>query len=158
MNKNKGFMTAEEFAEQTEAIRGKPGAIMVNVVDSCKASGPWKKAVAKVARDAMRKMKAIPIDARTEGQVGLKPLRFVARFVQKRPKSHYRTGKFSAILRDDAPAFPTSAPDVLKLARSMEDALIGVVYKDDCAIVSESLSKNFGPENFVQVEVWIVCE
>lgn len=153
---NREFMSEDEYEERLQEIKGKPGSIIVNVVDSCKASGPWKKYVARIGREAMRKMGAIPIDIQTEGRVGLRPLRFVARFVQKRPKKHFRTGKFSNILRDDAPAYPTDAPDVLKLARSMEDALMGVVYRDDSAIVRESVSKQFGAEDYVDVEVWLI--
>lgn len=32
-------------------------------------------------------------------------------------------------------------PDVLKLARGVEDALTGIVWRDDAQIVNESLSK-----------------
>jgi Holliday junction resolvase RusA-like endonuclease len=52
-------------------------------------------------------------------------------FYLPRPQCHFRTGKFSHELRDDAPAFHTQKPDALKLARSTEDALTEVLWKDD---------------------------
>lgn len=39
---------------------------------------------------------------------------------------------------------PTVRPDVLKLARSVEDALTGVVWDDDALIVGEMLLKLYG--------------
>jgi len=54
-------------------------------------------------------------------------------FVFARPKSHYRTGKNAATLRDNAPHRDDHLqdPDALKLARAVEDALTGIVWKDD---------------------------
>jgi crossover junction endodeoxyribonuclease RusA len=70
-----------------------------------------------------------------------------------RPKGHFRTGKNSNILRDSAPAFPTSKPDVLKLARGVEDALTGIIYKDDSLIVTEHLYKRYCEQPGVQIEI-----
>lgn len=65
-------------------------------------------------------------------------------FFLERPKSHYRTGKNSHLLRDDAPKYPTSKPDATKLCRSTEDALTGVVWTDDARIVNQLNAKRFG--------------
>jgi len=58
------------------------------------------------------------------------------RFYFKRPKKHYRTGRYSNIIRDDAPSklehFQT--PDIDKLIRGVLDALTGVVYHDDAQV------------------------
>ena len=57
-------------------------------------------------------------------------------FTLARPKSHYRTGRNAHLLRDSAPARPTGAPDLSKLARATEDALTEAgVWKDDAAVV-----------------------
>ena len=75
-----------------------------------------------------------------------------------RPKSHYRSGKNSHLLKDSAPLFPTSKPDALKLARGVEDALTGVVWKDDSLIVDEHLHKRFADKPGCKIEVREVCE
>src|SRR5690606_25696178 len=57
-------------------------------------------------------------------------------FTLARPRSHYRTGRNAHLLRDSAPARPTGAPDLSKLARATEDALTEAgVWKDDAAVV-----------------------
>lgn len=129
--------------------------ILVNTVDSCKKSPEWKRTVHKAALKAMKAKGLTTIDISTEGRTGLVPLRFVARFYQTRPAKHYRTGKFADVLRDDAPQKPTDVPDVLKLTRAVEDALMGAVYKEDSAIVTETVTKEFGREDCVMLEVWV---
>lgn len=140
----------------TERCKKCNAQILVNTVDSCKKSGAWKSMVNKIAKLAMSAHNRELIDAKTEGRTGLVPLRVIARFYQTRPKAHYRTGKFAHILRDDAPQFPTDVPDVLKLTRAIEDGMIGAVYKDDSAIVRETISKEFGTEDCVRIEIWLI--
>lgn len=70
-------------------------------------------------------------------------LKVEMRFIFPRPKSHYRTGKFSGVLKDNAPYWKTTMPDLLKITRSTEDAMKGVVYVDDSLIVREILIKAY---------------
>ena len=51
-----------------------------------------------------------------------------------RPKSHFGTGKNAGNLRKGAPLKHTKKPDVGKLARAVEDALSGIVWRDDSQI------------------------
>jgi Holliday junction resolvase RusA-like endonuclease len=53
-------------------------------------------------------------------------------FAFSRPKSHYGSGKNSQVLKPSAPEYHTKKPDLTKLIRSTEDALTGIVWKDDC--------------------------
>lgn len=130
--------------------------IVVSTVDDCQESKAWKAFVHATAKQAMKAKRLNVLDMNADGLKDLTPIRFVARFFRKRPDSHFRKGKFSGLLRDDAPARPTGKPDVLKLSRAVEDALTGAVYKDDSQIISETLTKEFGSENCVCVEVWIL--
>lgn len=57
-------------------------------------------------------------------------------FTFARPKSHYRTGKNAGLLKATAPTAPAVAPDLSKLARSTEDALTGVIWRDDSRVVA----------------------
>lgn len=53
-----------------------------------------------------------------------------------RPRSHYGTGRDVGRLRPSAPAFPTTTPDVDKLARVVLDGLTdGGLWRDDAQAV-----------------------
>jgi Holliday junction resolvase RusA-like endonuclease len=75
------------------------------------------------------------------------------RFVFPRPKSHYRTGKNAHILKDDAPKYHTSRPDALKVSRAVEDALTGIVWRDDSQIIDEKLVKEYGDNPGVHIRI-----
>jgi len=63
-------------------------------------------------------------------------------FRMPRPKRHYGTKG----LKSSAPKWPNTKPDALKLARSTEDALTGVVWKDDSYVVCGSQDKVFAED------------
>ncbi|MBS2008236.1 MAG: RusA family crossover junction endodeoxyribonuclease [Cyanobacteria bacterium SZAS TMP-1] len=58
-----------------------------------------------------------------------------------RPKKHFR-GK-SETLRADAPIWHTNKPDLTKIIRSTEDALTGIVWKDDSKVCKRAESKRY---------------
>ena len=58
-----------------------------------------------------------------------------------RPQVHFGTGGNSRKLKPSAPVYPASKPDLLKIARGIEDALTGLIYRDDAQIVIEGLRK-----------------
>lgn len=74
-------------------------------------------------------------------------------FYRSRPRSHYGSGRNAGQVRDSAPAFPVTRPDVLKLARGAEDAMSGIVYRDDAQIVDERLVKCWGDPARLEVTV-----
>lgn len=100
------------------------------IIDDNPNSKNWKRIIAMVARAAMlrSRIKMIP-----EGAA----VRAFFTYWLPRPHGHYRTGKFSNELKEDAPDYPTTKPDVLKLTRAAEDAMTGIVYHDDSMIVDE---------------------
>ncbi len=65
------------------------------------------------------------------------PLAATFKFCFKRPKEHYRTGKYSHLLKDDAPKYPctSSTADLSNLIKFAEDCLNKIAYHDDCQIV-----------------------
>lgn len=81
------------------------------------------------------------------------PLRVTLAFYVERGKGHYRSGRNAHLLRDSAPAYPTTRPDVLKLARAIEDALTKIAYVDDSQIVLETISKEFGTPARCEVSI-----
>lgn len=113
----------------------------VVIVDDAKKSRPWKNHVADVAMEQY------------DGPLLTVALDVEMIFVMTRLKSHYGTGKNAEVLKDTAPLQPTVMPDVLKLARAVEDALTGVLWRDDALIVNESLQKRYGDRERVEIRV-----
>jgi len=107
--------------------------------DNPKASS-WKDRVAQAAGEVMVEAGGGLFDG---------PLKLSLVFIVARPKGHF--GKRG--LRPSAPPHPNKRPDALKLARGTEDALTGVVYRDDAQNVLITLQKAWGePE---RCEVWV---
>ena len=115
----------------------KSGRVFVR--DAAKGVKAWQGHVANVAAIAMG------MEPLIDGPIWLQ-----LAFYQPRPKSHF--GKGGILL--SAPVFPIVRPDLLKLARAVEDALTGIVYRDDSQIVAERLWKRYGEPARVEVVVW----
>lgn len=98
---------------------------VVNMTDAGgKKNKEWRKLVAIAGR---KFMKGAPLI--------LSPLKVEFIFFMPRPKSHYRTGRNAHLLHTEAPLWHVQKPDALKLARSTEDALTSIIWRDDCANV-----------------------
>ena len=97
------------------------------MVESSKAVKPWREAVKWAA-----------LEAKTPGVVTFPAgaVRTGITFWMPRPRSHYRTGKHSHLLRDDAPIYVSKRPDIEKLIRSTFDAITdAAVWTDDAQVV-----------------------
>lgn len=111
------------------------------VTDANPKSRPWKNQVAQVAGEVMAGRPLL------DG-----PLRATFIFYARRPNGHYKgSGGLSA--KGKRTPLPVTRPDVLKLARGVEDALSGVVYRDDAQIVDETLLKRYGEPERVEITV-----
>ena len=123
-----------------QPFRGASGRIIVNTVDSNPRAKDWKKLVAAEAQ--RHRPERI-----MEGPVMLK-----LTFMRQRPKNHFRT---NGELKPDGLAlpFPLAKPDVLKLARGVEDALTGIIWRDDAQIVEELLLKVWADTPGVLIEI-----
>lgn len=118
----------------------------VAIVDDAKRNKDWKAVVALAAERAMR-------TACIESPLTC-PLDVSMIFYMPRPKGHYCTGKHAALVRPKfIGAVPDKKPDVLKLARSTEDAMKEIVWKDDCQTISLTLRKHYGvnPGCFISI-------
>lgn len=113
----------------------------VIVTDDSKGSRPWKAQVSDAAAQAMNGRELL------DG-----PLLLELTFWMPRPKGHI--GRRGNVL-PSAPHAPAVKPDLLKLARAVEDALSGVCYRDDAQIVAETLQKAYTAGG-ARVEVRIV--
>ena len=122
-------------------IRRRDGSLVrIAVTDD---SGPEGKAWRAVVQDAARAVfpPEVPL---LSGHVELR-----LEFQVMRPKGHYGARG----LRASAPVHPTTKPDLLKMARAVEDALTGVLWRDDAQIVTEILTKRYADRPGVVVRV-----
>lgn len=71
------------------------------------------------------------------------PLSVAIFFYFSRPKSHFKTGKNSHILKDGASIWHTSKPDVDNLAKFVLDSMNKVYWKDDSYICSCRIVKHY---------------
>lgn len=113
----------------------------VAVADANPNVKSWRAEVRHVARAAY------------EGPLLTGPVEACFVFYKARPAAHFRTGRNSSLLRAAAPEHPTSRPDALKLARAVEDALTGVIWRDDSQVVHLHAHKAFGEPERCEIEI-----
>jgi Holliday junction resolvase RusA-like endonuclease len=117
------------------------------LVDANKNAKTWKETVGKVALVEMNGRPPL------EG-----PLRVTLTFLIERPKTHLLSDGVSLSAEGLRRPNHCQKPDVLKLARAVEDGMTGVVYVDDSQIIEEILQKRWAqagelPGAYVSVEV-----
>jgi crossover junction endodeoxyribonuclease RusA len=92
---------------------------------------PWRDTVTAAA-----------MEARDGAPPLIAPVRVIVTFAFPRPKSHYRTGRNAALLRDSAPLWHAQKPDADKCQRALGDALVVAgVLRDDSLIAAWSVDK-----------------
>lgn len=118
-----------------------PTTKRIVVVDDAKGSRAWKQEVAGEAH-------------RAHGVALLTgPLALTLRFYVARPKGHYGQGRNAGTMKPAAPLWPTTRPDATKLTRAVEDAITGVVWKDDAQVVAQTIYKHYGEPERVEVTI-----
>ena len=107
-------------APQGSKIRNRYGA----VYESNRNVAPWREAIRAEAQRQVLVPLAGPVLCRIT-------------FRMPRPKGHYGTGRNAGQVRNGAPEFPASKPDIDKLARAVLDGLTdGGAWKDDSQVVT----------------------
>ncbi len=119
------------------AFKRKTGGTGVAISDANPKSRNWKNEVSHRAAECY------------QGELLDGPLFVSFVFHVPRIKGHF--GKKG--LKPTAPQYPAGRPDVLKLARGVEDALTGVVWRDDSQIVQETLAKRYGEPSRVEITI-----
>lgn len=101
-------------------VTDKTGRPIIAVRDMNKKSKSW-----------MQEVRAVAFAAFGPNPLINEPVVLTARFYFMRPSSHFGSGKNADKLKPSAPAVHAQSPDLAKLLRSLEDALTGVIWKDD---------------------------
>lgn len=115
--------------------------------DTGKEGKAWRTSVADRAMDQVKNL--------PDGNLFDCPLTVYLYFYRQRPSGHLRK---DGTVKTSSPPRPITKPDVLKLARAVEDAITGILWRDDSLIVREVLEKRFCDEKQQHPGVWIWIE
>lgn len=114
-------------------VRRRDGSHGVAMAESCREVKSWRQQVAAQAYAAKR-----------GGPLIAGPVEIEMHFFRVRPRTHYGAGKNATKIKPKSPKYPISAPDVDKLARAVNDALKGVIWRDDSQVVRQVACKHWG--------------
>lgn len=121
----------------------RPGMKYPSIVEDCERNKPWRDSVTAAALEAM------------SGQPPMiGPLYLKVTFNMPRPKGHHGSGKNAGKVRESAPPYPAVKPDATKLLRSTEDALAGIIWRDDAQVVTQHVEKVYGAPIGAMIEVF----
>lgn len=140
------------FVPGTPATAGSKRAFVnkatgkAQVIDTCKSGPSWRESVRYHALTAIAGM---PI----ENVLIDEPIELSVVFYFVRPKGHFRNSKRFPGLKDNAPRWPTRPPDVTKMLRAVEDALNGVVWRDDSLVAVQAARKVYADRSGAYVTI-----
>ncbi len=134
-------------------VYGKPEPAGSKTPGRSKTGGMFVRDSNPNAADWKREVKAAAGPAMGSRELAAGPLRLEAVFYLPRPKGHYGTGRNAGTVRGAAPAYPIVKPDATKLLRAVEDALTGIVWRDDAQIVEQLVRKRYGSPARIEVLV-----
>lgn len=106
--------------------RTRSGKLFVR--DANPLTAVWREAVSKAAREQY------------QGELLKGPILMFFEFRFPRPKAHYRA---NGQLKPNAETWHINVPDLTKIIRSTEDALTGIVLKDDRYVCTRTESKRY---------------
>lgn len=125
------------IAQPAGSKRGFVKAGRVVITDASAKSRPWKAQVSDAAAQA------------SDGPLLAGPLTLTVDFYLPRPKGHIGVKG----VRPSAPAYPIVKPDTTKLLRAVEDALTGIVWRDDAQVVEQTVRKMYGEPARAEISV-----
>lgn len=122
-------------------LKGGAHAGRAIITDANAKSKPWQQTVKHCAMSVFT------------GEPLTGPIQLDVTFTLLRPQGHFGSGKNADKIKDSAPQFPTSKPDATKLLRGVEDALTGIIWKDDSQVVAQHVFKVYGPRQGAEISI-----
>jgi len=98
---------------------------------------------------AMENRPEVPLD---------EPLHVILNFCFIRPKSHYRSGKYSDQLKPTAPLWHTKIPDADNLVKFVCDSLNGIFWRDDSCVCMLHVTKQYSEVPRTEIEILKLIE
>jgi Holliday junction resolvase RusA-like endonuclease len=129
-------------------LRRKDGSIGVSVSDANPKAKDWQ---FDVQGAALRELVVLGMDGHMP--VFNCPVVLDLRFYLARPKGHMGTGRNAEQVKASAPAYPVTKPDTTKLVRGVEDALTGILWRDDAQIVDQHAAKFYTTRDRERCEI-----
>jgi Holliday junction resolvase RusA-like endonuclease len=124
------FVQGEPATQGSKKAFHRKGMRFPVIVDDCARNKPWRADVRAAAALAIAGRPPI-----------LGPVAVTISFYLRRPNGHHVAGDPERPVKASAPQFPVTKPDVIKLARAVEDSLKELAWKDDSQVVHELLTK-----------------
>lgn len=141
------FVHGKPATQGSKRAFWRPGMKHAAIVDDCKRNKPWRSDVIDAAMRELERQK-ISDFASYSGPVALE-----ITFYMARPASHLGSGKNANVVKPSAPVLPTKKPDLTKLVRPVEDALKGLLWRDDSQVWHGKYEKRFGSPEGAQVKI-----
>jgi crossover junction endodeoxyribonuclease RusA len=113
------------------------------MIEMSKRLGPWRNDVGREASIAMRGRELV---------YGPVAVRLAFHF--PRPKGHFGSGRNSSNVKESAPRRHITTPDLDKLQRAINDAMTGIVWKDDSQVWKVEACKVYSGTPGVWIDVW----
>ena len=82
------------------------------------------------------------------------PISVSMTFSMPRPKSHFRSGRYSHLLKDNVPSLHVSKPDIDNMVKFYLDAMTGTFWEDDASVCTIEASKIYSEDGLVEIEYW----
>lgn len=102
-------------------------------------------------KDALAKLMALSMPSTPFKE----PVCVMLKFYMKRPKKHFRTGKYSNQLKPNQPTDHTNRPDIDNLIKLFLDAGNKVLWEDDSYVVGIYAKKMYSRNPRTEVELWM---
>lgn len=143
----KSFIPRRKDGSMVTRQNGAPMVVTTN--DAGAPAKAWAGTVAASAAEVMIRCGMSTIEAHV-------PVVIEMIFYRPRPSGHFGTGRNAGVLKDSAPPFPSTKPDVDKLERAILDALKGVAWSDDGQVIGAPSWKLFGTPARCEMRLWRV--
>lgn len=82
------------------------------------------------------------------------PLRLIVNLYFTRPKSHYKSGKNSHIIKDNAPIWHTGRPDWDNCGKFVSDALNKIYWRDDSILCEVGIRKRYSENPRIEIKLY----
>jgi len=117
-----------------EPVRDKAGRVITFAKDSSGEKGKsWRADVREVVAALYGAAELVD-----------EPMALELTVVRTRKPGHFGSGRNAGVLKDSAPAYPATRPDLTKQLRAFEDALAKVVIREDSRICEMVVRKVWG--------------
>lgn len=128
-------------SKKAYAFKRKDGSLGANVTADDPKALLWRNAVAVAASEAY------------DGPLLTGAIVLYVWIQFPRPKVHFGTGRNAARLKASAPPEHIQKPDLGKCVRAIEDALKGVVWRDDSQVIQHQTRKSWGERYCTDVTI-----